>query len=279
MKYVWETKGEPKLLEITVKSKVPQQVLLSFEDVDIPGTFYSKQQTEVSGKEVFEISLPLTPQKLFFEIRPVNELQMPFMEMVKSFNLSSLEFEVREKRFQTKWSCNERSPLLTEFIDFASWFAKNANRIAASRDYLHGDTFKLRYVPEIVDDQEFIMLPDSSVVKNPNFGQPIPTSFRIHVVTKEIQASEKYVHQYTVAQIMALLTHEFSHLWLNKDPDNEFEADYNSIMICRCMGFSKREIGDAYAQVFLRYYKQFPQARSENRLRMDRIMKTLSKIQ
>lgn len=68
-----------------------------------------------------------------------------------------------------------------------------------------------------------------------------------------MNAAKSFVKDYTVAEIKALLAHEFSHGFINRNPDDEEEADHHAVIICRCYGFSKREIASAFAKVFLRY--------------------------
>lgn len=277
MKYVWDTNNEPKLLEVYLKLKRPQEIVITVEDCDRPNTFYSKQTTVVpAGDDVFEISLPLTPKKAFFEIASVNNQKnnLPWQNYEQNFT-----FSVKELPFASKWTCNHvsKNALLQDFLKFSSWFSQNAGVLSAA--YNNEDTvyrspsknFTLRYVPEIVDDEPYVNV-SGRMMKNPNFGNPLPTSFRVHTVTKSMELAQKYVLTYTIPQRMVLFTHEFAHGWLNADPDDEFEADYNSLLICRCLGFSKREIGDAYAQVFLRYPS------NENVKRMEAIINTLGKL-
>ncbi len=281
MEYVWKTSGQPKILEVAVKSQIPQEVILSVRDCCKPYSYYYTQQTLVQpGVEVFELSLPLTPEKAFFDIRPAGPVlgSMPW-GVVQPYGSSSLQFDMKEKPFVNKWDCKMVSgnALLQDFLSFSAWFSQNAGVLAAAYNSERtvyrsaSGNFQIRFVPEIVDTDEYINI-RGQLYDNPNFGMPLPTSYRVHVATKAMEASRRYVITYTVTQRMVLQVHEFAHGFLNHNPDDEKEADYNSIMICRCLGFSKREIGDAYALVFLRY------SSNENVDRMNAIMNILRQV-
>lgn len=276
MKYVWETNNEPKLLEVEITAKKPQQVIIAIEDVDRPNTFYNKHETVIKGTELFEFSLPISPKKAFFEIS-ANKNNLPWGGFEANSNIS---FKIKELPF-TKKCPVQQDGLLSDFLRFSSWISQNAGVLYAAYNddkavyTSNSGNFTLRYVPEILDDEPFVYIKDQQI-KNANYGNPLPTSFRIHTKTKAMELSQKYVITYTVPQRMVLFAHEFAHGWLNKDADNEFEADYNSLLICRCLGFSKREIGDAYAQVFLRAALMYPA--DENAARMKAILSTLDKM-
>ena len=276
MRYSWDTGGKPKLLNVFVDSPQPQDILIKVEDADKPGTYYSKQETTLDkGVNQFELSLPFTPQKAFFEIAPVNGNGLPW----GIGGMPSLNFNVEEKPFKavdcSVISGNEK---LQKFLRFASWLAKNKNVLPAefnddSTLYISPcGQFKVRYVPEIIDDEPFTLNESGDMVMNELYGAALPTSFRVHTITTDMEFSQRYAWTYTTTEVMALFTHEFSHVFLNKDPDSEKEADRNSVIVCRGLGFSKREIGNAYAKVFLRYPSD------ENVERIYAIKKLLEKI-
>ena len=274
---IWETGGHPKLYEVTVRSTKPQKIVIGLEDCCKPNTYYTRQEVDIeAGEDFFELSLPLTPEKAFFDIVPANKSLFPWSGL---FSGSSLSYKVVEKPYSPKWDCIaiNRNEKLKSFLRFASYLSQNAGVLYAGYDdkaiYRSGDgQFVVRYVPEIIDEELYLFNDKGDKKMNANYGLPIPTSFRVEIKTKEMELAQNYVLGYSVAQRFVLFVHEYAHAYLNADPDNEFEADDHSIRICRCMGFSKYEIANAYISVFLRYWSD------ENVMRINAIMNTLKQI-
>ena len=50
---------------------------------------------------------------------------------------------------------------------------------------------------------------------------------------------------------MAILLHEFSHVYLNADVDNEVEADLNALTIYLGLGYPRIEAFEVFAQTFM----------------------------
>lgn len=254
MKYVWDTNNQPKFVRLHIKTAKPEKLLIAVYDANKP-TCYSKHVTTVNGSDVFEISLPLTPQRAFFEITRASAANSILPEFG---NNNGIQYHIEEMPF--KRFCNFSSkPLLNRFMQFSGWFAKNASILSA--DYTGKDSslyksadgrFKLRYYPLIIDEQQYLNM-GGYKVPNPNYGKPSPTSFRIHSETKEMNAAKGFVKDYTATEIEVLLLHEFAHGFINQNPDDEMEADRHAVTIARCYGFGKREIASAFAKVFMRY--------------------------
>ena len=275
---IWETGGHPKLYEVTVRSTKPQKIVIGLEDCCKPNTFYTRQEVDINaGVDRFELSLPLTPTKAFFDVKPAGKIVYPWSGL---FSDPTLTYQVVEKPFAPKWNCIEisRNEKLKSFLRFASYLSQNAGVLYAAHNdekavYRSADRqFVVRYVPEIIDDELYLYNDNGEKKMNANYGLPIPTSFRVEINTKEMELAQKFVLGYSVAQRFVLFVHEYAHGYLSADPDNEFEADDWSIRICRCLGFTKYEIADAYAMVFLRYWSD------ENVERMNAILNTLKQI-
>lgn len=261
MKRLWETNQEPKLIYVKVTSKKPQDIVLSVADAEKPETFYSKQVFRLHGTEIFEISLPITPKKAFFEITALADKKaqavMPWFAPGED---STIEYSIKQVPFLKNTKCDSRyanNQQLREFLNFTGWFSENASVLDAGKNvapyYSAGGQFKVSYLPYIMDDLEYLVV-DGQVVKNPNFGKINPTSYRVHSTTKEMELAKNFVIDYSIPQRMVLFTHEYAHGYENQNPSDEFEADYHSVNICRgCLGFGKRELGTAYAKVFMRY--------------------------
>ena len=253
MRQIWNTNRQPKVLLVDMYSDQPRDVVISVYDWKKKDTIYSKQSATVNGNDQFEISLPVTPDKAFFEITPAVGGLLGGLP-------KGLTVSLREEKYEPRWSCAyNKDPQLQDFLRFASWFSEHAGILSsaygkepASIYQSVSGKFRIRYVPEIIEDEKYFNVNGQKVL-NPLYGQPSPTSLRVHSISKEIEAAQKYVKTYTFPQRMALLVHEYAHEYINVNPDDEQEADRNSILILRCLGFSKREIGTAFTTVFKRW--------------------------
>lgn len=280
MKYRLNTDKQPRLYQVTVTSARPQEIMLAVSDSSKPNTYYSKHIFNLHGTEVFDISLPITPKDAFFEISTTADLNsekaMPWM--VPALD-SSLKFGFKELPFVKKSYClpeYANNKLLREFLQFTGWFSENASVLPSGESvpqYISPNgMFKFKYLDDIIDDMEALNI-GGQIYKNPNFGKPSPTSYRVHTKTKDMELAKNYVIDYSIPQRMVLFAHEFGHGYLNHNPADEFEADYHAINICRgCLGFGKRELGTAFAKVFMRYRSD------ENRQRIAAIKKQLEQM-
>ena len=129
---------------------------------------------------------------------------------------------------------------VASFAKFNDDFSENAGVITAQNSvFLSPDgQFRIDY---------------KDVIRNDN-GMALTTPARINSETKIIEIAKKYYIQYTVPGRRAINWHEFSHMFVNKDKSNEFEADKNAIMIYLGTGNPTVE---AY-NVFLRVFKNAP---------------------
>lgn len=269
MRYLLDLNRQPVILKVTVKTRKPQQVMLSVYDARKKNTFFSKQLAEVNGNDTFEISLPVTPEKAFFEANVVGSLS-PL-----GFN-DGLEVQIQRLPFQTPIECKfQNDPVFSDFMKLGYWFCENAGILSASFGENEASIYKspsgrfqIKYLPVIIDDQKF--LDANATVPNPNYGLPSPTSYRVNAEDKgKMELAQKYVVDYTYPQRWALYLHEGAHDFMNTEPESEEEADYHAVLIARCMGFGQREIGQAFTKVFNRYPSP------QNKRRIDLIMNQL----
>lgn len=278
MRYLWNTNRQPKILNAEVFSPHPQKVMLSVYDWKKPDTYYSRQIADINGQDSFEISLPLTPEKAFFEITPVNQANLPF----DGFD-SRLKVSLSQQNFKPGMNCNFNSDkTLQDFLRFMSWFSENAGVLSASNGkddfslYRSVDgRFQIKYSKRIMEEP-YIRNAEGNIVENPRYGSESPTSYRVEDnknggMTK-MEVSQNYAKKYTVTGRMVLGLHEGSHDFLNVDPDDEAEADKNAIIIARCLGFGKREIADVLTDVYLRWPSD------ENLRRTDLMMALLNEL-
>jgi hypothetical protein len=126
------------------------------------------------------------------------------------------------------------NPLVRSFVNFATRFCYNAGSLP-SGTYLSDDKkFVIKYLPIIEDD-----------------GQEQTTPARIDIDNGTIEISKKHFLDYTVPSRMAILLHEFSHVYLNENVDDEVEADLNGLLIYLGLGYPRIEAFEVFAKTFL----------------------------
>jgi len=65
--------------------------------------------------------------------------------------------------------------------------------------------------------------------------------------------TKKLFDEYTIPMRFAILCHEFSHFYVNKDMHDEGEADINGLLIYLGLGYPRIEAIEAFTNVFLNY--------------------------
>lgn len=144
---------------------------------------------------------------------------------------------------------------LNEFINFIQQFCYNAGVLRTNdpdndNDYYisQGKNFLIKYLPSIIDYEtgQQISTParisnDSAIVNVNGFN------FKVEHV---IEVSREDFLPYTVPMRMATLTHEYSHPYMNEDPNDESEADINGLWIYLGLGYPRIDAAEAWCNIF-----------------------------
>jgi hypothetical protein len=140
------------------------------------------------------------------------------------------------------------NPLVRSFVNFSTRFCYNAGSLP-SGTYLSDDKkFVIKYLPIIEDN-----------------GQEQTTPARIDIDNGTIEISKKQFLDFTVPSRKAILLHEFSHVYLNENVDDEVEADLNGLLIYLGLGYPRIEAFEVFAKTFLSVPSD------GNRMRYDKI--------
>jgi len=78
----------------------------------------------------------------------------------------------------------------------------------------------------------------------------VHTPARISQLNGRIEVSAKQFREFTIPMRMAILLHEYSHYYLNKNPSNEQEADKNGLSVYLKLGYPKIDIYNVFLNVF-----------------------------
>ena len=126
------------------------------------------------------------------------------------------------------------NPLVRSFINFATRFSYNAGSLPSGNYVSDDKQFVIKYLPIIEDE-----------------GVEQTTPARVDIDSGTIEISKRQFLDYTVPNRMAILLHEFSHVYLNDNVDDEVEADLNGLLIYLGLGYPRIEAFEVFAKTFL----------------------------
>lgn len=120
------------------------------------------------------------------------------------------------------------------FLKLAQEFSERASYLSPGYYLSEDGKFVINYLDTILN----------------NKGMELSTPARINISTGQIQVSKKIIKNYTVPGVMAILLHEYSHVYLNSRASDEVEADLNAARIYLGLGYPRIELMNAWANVF-----------------------------
>lgn len=230
MIYRLPTRYEEFTLLIKVKTDKPEKIHLKVSDADQKNTVFTDRWKTVNGECSFYVRMPVSGKISLINL--YNEKVGQHKED-NSFEVVEIKKIPLEKRLDVlDFSNND----LRSFINFCTRFCFNAG-ILSSGTYKSSDgRFKIEYLPTIISSKS---------------GKELQTPARINKDNGVIQVSQKKFVPDTVAMRMAILLHEYSHFYVNKDIDNESEADLNGLLIYLGLGYPRFEGHEAYLKTFI----------------------------
>lgn len=218
-----DTNHKKMTVVVPIETDSPQKIRLKMWDADNPKTYLTDRYMTVSGLSAFEIMLPVAPKKAMVSV---------FSEQKGTFRIG----EITENKLKTRLDLiNMLSPSVRSFIKFSQDFAYNCSYLDAGQTYMSDDKqFFIELLPQITSES----------------GKVINTSARINKQTGIIQVSKRDFDSYTFPMRMAVLLHEYSHVNINDNVDDESEADLNGLLIYLGLGYPRVEAFEAWADVF-----------------------------
>jgi hypothetical protein len=230
MIYRLPTRYEEFTLFIKVKTDKPEKIHLKVSDADQKNTVFTDRWKTVNGECSFYVRMPISGKISLINL--YNEKVGQHKED-NSFEVVEIKKIPLEKRLDVlDFSNND----LRSFINFCTKFCFNAG-VLSSGTYKSSDgRFKIEYLPTIISSKS---------------GKELQTPARINKDNGVIQVSQKKFVPDTVAMRMAILLHEYSHFYVNKDIDNESEADLNGLLIYLGLGYPRFEGHEAYLKTFI----------------------------
>lgn len=242
MEYSFPTKNRPCTINVYAVSKIPQKVCVVAYDKNKKNQQYVNHCGMVDIKSAdgyyrrkFEIIMPQSPEKLTVAVfgKAHGNKKGDKTFKVEKFGVAKLKtWEI--------WMSQHTK----DFVKFAQRFSENSDLLKTWEEtgkspnsgvYTSDDgKFKIRYF---------------DIIRNKD-GKPLTTPARISNQDGAIEVSKYFFRKYSVAMRMMILMHEYSHFWLNKNMENEIQADLNGLYVYLGLGYSPIEAHRAFLYVF-----------------------------
>ena len=220
---------KPTKLKIVISATFKTKVWIMVKDKDRPNTYYTKRYGFVEGTETFYVLMPQTPVNAQVIVYNDENGIIKNDNSFKVLEVKALAYQVTKTNFSKKTS---------SFIKFAQEFCDEAGYISASPK---GDIYKSNNGRFRIDYFDAIRNNNGNVIKTPA---------RISQISGKIEVSAEQFKTFTIPMRMAILLHEYSHYYLNKNPSNEIEADINGLNIYLKLGYPKIDIYNVFLNVF-----------------------------
>ena len=220
---------KPSKLKLVIKTPHKEKLWIKVKDADRPNTYYTIRYGFVDGKKEFVVLMPQAPQKaqlIVFNDSTGN------IANDNSFIVDDI------KAIEYKLPINNFSKKTQAFVKFAEEFSDECGYLSASPK---GDIY-------MSNNQKF-RIDYFDAIRNSS-GQVIHTPARISQLNGRIEVSADQFREFTIPMRMAILCHEYSHYYVNKNPSNESEADINGLKIYLKLGYPKIDIYNVFLNVF-----------------------------
>jgi len=201
-------------------------------------TNYINRFLPVKNEQDVYLRFPIAPDKITIEVYNCKTKSGSGIKIIEKEALPLL-------RDLHKFDFMQKNNVL-QFVRFAEDFCDKAG-------YLEHGTY---HDPKT---GKFVITYQKRITKRDDESKVLNTPARVNGATKIIDLSSDYFRKYTTAGRMAIILHEFSHVYLNNDSSNEFEADLNAARIYLALGYPRVELLNAWLNVF--YNSDTPQNR------------------
>lgn len=238
------TRHEELTLLIKVRTYQPESIRLKVTDADQPNTAFTDRYKTVDGESIFFVRMPVSPNNALISI--YNEKNGNLQVGVdNTLEVESITKEALDKKLDV---IDFSNPQVRSFVNFATRFSYNAGSLPSGTYTSDDKKFVIKYLPIIEDN-----------------GEEQSTPARIDIDNGVIEISKRQYLDYTIPNRMAILLHEFSHVYLNDNVDDEVEADLNGLLIYLGLGYPRIEAFEVFARTFANAPSE------QNKMRFDKI--------
>jgi hypothetical protein len=231
MTYQLSTNYSECCIVIKLKTYSPEQICIVVEDADQENTMYTNRISTVSGDDCFYVNLPICGSKTLIHIfnEKVGNVGVGLDDTFILKSISTLPLDKTHHRIDYS------NPYMKSFINFATRFSFNAG-------WLDEGVY-------VSDDKIFEIIYNGQIMENES--QVSETPARIEVDSGIIELSRAKFVPMSVPSRMAILLHEFSHIFVNENMDDEVEADLNALNIYLSLGYPRIEAFEVFTQTFI----------------------------
>jgi len=240
---------QPTKLKVVIETKYKEKIWIQVRDANRKNTYYTKRYGFVDGKEEFVVLMPQAPMEAVILVFNDNNGMIRNDSSFKVTEVQPSPYKLPRYNFSKKTQA---------FVKFAQEFSDECGYLSSSPQ---GDVYMSNNGKYRIDyfDQ----------IRNVN-GLVLKTPARISQVNGRIEVSAEQFRGMTIPMRMAILLHEYSHFYLNKNPSNEVEADLNGLNIYLKLGYPKIDIYN----VFLNVFKTAPSEPNKRRFeKLDKFVK------
>jgi hypothetical protein len=222
---------KPCTIQVDIETFEPQKLWIKVSDAQQEHTFYTKRYAKINGKQTFFIRLPQSPK--------IADLII-YNDISKDLNLQDDTFKINNIQIVTlKKTPLNLSKQTISFIRFAQEFSEMAGVLEAS---IKGEVY--------ISDNGKFRIDYFDEIRNELTGNVISTPARISQISGRIEVSKKAFISYSVPMRMAILLHEFSHFYINKNPQSEVQADLNGMKLYLAIGYPRIDAYNVFLNVF-----------------------------
>jgi len=218
-------------LVVKLKTNSAEQICIIAEDADQDNTMYTNRVATVKGDDCFYVNIPVCGKTTVLHVfnkkygNLGNGLDNTFY--VKDVSIMPLDKSLHRIDYA--------NPYMKSFINFATRFSFNAGWLKEGSYVSDDKVFEIDYPEDILEEN----------------GSVSPTPARIEINTGLIELSRSKYVPMTIPNRMAILLHEFSHIFVNENMDDEVEADLNALNIYLSLGYPRIEAFEVFTQTFI----------------------------
>jgi hypothetical protein len=238
MQLQYRCSKQPLVLSLDIQSEKESKVRIIAYDASRRNTKYMDRYNVFKGTNNFIIRLPQSPELLTIQITGSGN---PLKIVGK--DVKPLQTQMDAWDFENKH--------IAKFVMFSQQFSDRAGYLSVGKYLDDSGTYEISYLTEIKSDQT---------------GKPLNTPARINSTLGTVQVSKGIFEKYTIPGRVAILLHEFCHVFANNDVHSEIEADFHAAQIYCALGYPRIEILNVFANVF------YGADNDLNRLRLAKLM-------
>ncbi len=220
---------KPTKLKLVISTPYKEKLWIKVKDANRPNTYYTIRYGFVEGKQEFVVLMPQSPEKAQICIFNDANGNIPNDTSFNVVKIKATLYQLAKNNFSKKTQ---------SFVKFAQEFCDECGYLSASSS---GDIYTSNNGKFRID--YFDKIRNSS-------GQTIDTPARISQLNGRMEVSAEQFREFTIPMRMAILCHEYSHYYVNKNPSNEVEADINGLNIYLKLGYPKIDIYNVFLNVF-----------------------------